>query len=72
MTGTDGWLKGSQTATIHIRLHRTIVGSMLGHRLRRWPSIKSTLVQCLMIAEIRERAQHQSGDIRYDFRGGSR
>ena len=70
MTGTDGWLKGSQTATIHIRLHSTNVSSMLGQRLRRWPGNKSTLVQCLVIAGIRERAQHQSGDIRYDFRGG--
>ena len=30
--------------------HRAIVGSMLVHRLRRWPNIKPTMAQCLVFA----------------------
>ena len=32
--------------------HRTNVGLMLAHRLRRRPNINSTLVQCLVFAEL--------------------
>ena len=31
--------------------HSAIVGSMLVHRLRRWPNIEPTMVQCLVFGE---------------------
>ena len=34
------------------RRHWTIVGSMLVHRLRRWPNIDRAMVQCLLFAGI--------------------
>ena len=36
----------------HTSKHNTLnhVGLMLGHRLRRWPNIKPTLLQCVVFA----------------------
>ena len=33
-------------------IHRAIAGSMLVHRLRRWPNIEPTMTQCLVFAGI--------------------
>ena len=48
--------KGSQSCTLTVRIfpantiHSPIVGSMLGQRRRRWPSIEPALSECLVFA----------------------
>ena len=41
--------------------HWTNVDLMLGHRLRRWPNIKTTLDQCFLFAESAQR--HRQGGV---------
>ena len=46
MTSPMGFLVPADT------IHLASVGLMLAHRLRRWPNIKPTLSECLVLAGI--------------------